>query len=701
MSTVALVAPAAPTAAVPVPERALSVTGTEVEMYPAFDPAITRYAVTTTTNTGGSLTIDATPGPSETVTVDGQHVTDATDVHSLTPGDEVSVVFSSSTGRSGYSIVYLPDQFPRLDVIGGAKAAYPGVADGLIGLTLTTFATGPSFSTIVDRNGVPVWVVNAAGGDLDLKQQPLTGDLTIFRPATGAGKTGSRLVTLDDSFGEASSIEVADPLTNTDDHDAEKLADGSTLLLGYEPNGTDIDSTIQKVDAGGNVVFQWSSAPYRDESVNFWTPPAFPGMTDYAHVNSIQEVPDGTGDVIASFRHFSSVYRIATRDHDGVQKGDVVWKFGGRHSDFTFPDDPYNGPCAQHAASLTPDGHLMVFDNGSANWSGAMCIDPSDPLGTPIERPFTRVAEYSLDTVAGSASLVWSYGPDDYAPDTMFAFFAGSARRLANGNTLIGWASEMKATATEVDSAKNELWAIQVPTGNNYKTYRAALITALAPGATFSGPADHATVLVGDQVPADATCRDFAGRSIDTCEVTGLLDGKLDTRTAGTRTWQVTSSYGAGNTTTITRHYTVRAATRRPDGLIRKAGSSTWKGGNVYGAATGQTVRQHVRSRHPAKSFWSVQNDGERSDGFLLKGTAGSARFKVRYFAGGTDVTSAVVAGTYRTPTLAPGASTVLRVKVVATRRAHDGDTRKFRLRSTSLSTSAAVDKVATEVTAR
>jgi hypothetical protein len=283
----------------------------------------------------------------------------------------------------------------------------------------------------------------------------------------------------------------------------------------------------------------------------------------------------------------------------------------------------------------------------------------------------------------------------------MFAFFAGSARRLANGNTLIGWASEMKATATEVDSAKNELWAIQVPTGNNYKTYRAALITALAPGATFSGPADHATVLVGDQVPADATCRDFAGRSIDTCEVTGLLDGKLDTRTAGTRTWQVTSSYGAGNTTTITRHYTVRAATRRPDGLIRKAGSSTWKGGNVYGAATGQTVRQHVRSRHPAKSFWSVQNDGERSDGFLLKGTAGSARFKVRYFAGGTDVTSAVVAGTYRTPTLAPGASTVLRVKVVATRRAHDGDTRKFRLRSTSLSTSAAVDKVATEVTAR
>jgi hypothetical protein len=283
----------------------------------------------------------------------------------------------------------------------------------------------------------------------------------------------------------------------------------------------------------------------------------------------------------------------------------------------------------------------------------------------------------------------------------MFAFFAGNASRLANGNTLIGWASEMKATATEVDSAKNELWAIQVPSGNNYKTYRAALITALAPGATFSGPADHATVLVGDQVPVDATCRDFAGRAIDTCEVSGLLDGKLDTRTAGTRTWQVTSSYGAGNTTTITRHYTVRPALRLPDGLIRKAGSSTWKGGNVYGAATGQTVKQRAHRRHTATSFWKVQNDGERTDTFLLEGTRSTRRFKVHYFAGSTDVTSAVVAGTYRTAALVAGASTVLRIEVTPTRRAHVGRSRTVRLHATSASSAVAVDAVATQVTAR
>jgi hypothetical protein len=136
----------------------------------------------------------------------------------------------------------------------------------------------------------------------------------------------------------------------------------------------------------------------------------------------------------------------------------------------------------------------------------------------------------------------------------------------------------------------------------------------------------------------------------------------------------------------------------RPDGLIRKQGSTWWKGGNVYGSAADQTIRQRAHRRHTVASFWRVQNDGVRTDAFTLAGTHGTARYKVRYFAGGVDVTRAVVAGTYHTATLAPGARTTVRVEVTPTARARVGRARTFTLRATSAT---AIDRVATRVTAR
>jgi hypothetical protein len=73
----------------------------------------------------------------------------------------------------------------------------------------------------------------------------------------------------------------------------------------------------------------------------------------------------------------------------------------------------------------------------------------------------------------------------------------------------------------------------------------------------------------------------------------------------------------------------------------------------------------------------------------------------VRYFAGHVDVTAAVVAGTYRTTSLAPGATTTLRIKVTPTRRARVGGHRTFVLSASSVGSGIALDRVATRVTAR
>jgi hypothetical protein len=127
---------------------------------------------------------------------------------------------------------------------------------------------------------------------------------------------------------------------------------------------------------------------------------------------------------------------------------------------------------------MLENGNVVLFDNGSAQLgnSAAGCVDPENPQGPGSARPFTRVTEYELDPDAHTATLVWSYQPDLDGQDP-FAFFAGSARRLANGNTLIGWADEREMLASEVDADKNLLWEIRTPeTANRYTSYRVSLV---------------------------------------------------------------------------------------------------------------------------------------------------------------------------------------------------------------------------------
>jgi hypothetical protein len=682
-----------PTAATPPPTRSLSVTGTGVGMYPAFDAAIARYAATTTAATEGVLTVTAgTSDPAGLVVVQGHPTTAPTTVVSgLAAGDEVSVIIDDAAGRAAYSVMYLPADFPALTTtVHQPDEEQPG----LVAFTLNAFnfaAAQPSFETIVDRHGVPVFAAASDGRGLDLKEQP-DGEITVSRPTTAAGRTGTSLVTLDDQLEEAARRDVVAPLTNTDPHDSIRLADGSTVLLGYEPNADTgkTDATIQKLDADGIETFRWTSDPFKGETMT-------PTNADYAHVNSVVSVDQD--DLIVSFRHLSAIYRIATVAHDGYAEGEVVWKLGGRDSDFTFVNDPYpSGPCAQHTASLLPNGHLLVFDNGTDLY----CVNPLDLAGPGVFRTQTRVTEYALDTsvTPHTASLVWSYEPPG-----KYSWFAGSARRMANGNTLMAWAADRNVLSTEVDGDGQKVWEIVTPEAvapkQRYASYRAELIPAvpdrIAP-TVAAGVAEDASYVAGDAVEPAYRCADRGGSNLQDCVVAGLTGGRIDTRSVGAHSWSITGTDGAGNTTTVVRHYTVRPATLA-DALIRKSGSDRWKGDGVLGTATHQTVRQRVARRDAATTHWRVQNDGERAGSFALTGTGSTRRVRVHYLGGGVDVTAAVVAGTYRTATLQPGQSITLKLRVTPTRRARIGSIHRVLMRAGSLVDGTTPDEVATAVT--
>ena len=113
-------------------------------------------------------------------------------------------------------------------------------------------------------------------------------------------------------------------------------------------------------------------------------------------------------------------------------------------------------------------------------------------------------------------------------------------------------------------------------------------------------------------------------------------------------------------------------AIRKPDGRIRlgthgypgttTSYHATFVGNNVYnttGARQKATVENFNELEGAFKTFdISIQNDGTRADRFKVKATgAATGGWTVTYFHGTTNITSAIVAGTFRTASLAPGAT--------------------------------------------
>ena len=694
---------AAPAARASEPEHSLRIWGNEVGSYPSFDPAVHRYAATTTAATGGRLTVAATSSePDARVYVDGALETDGrARVTGLEEGDEVTVWVDDSAGRATYSVVYLPVEFPAIEV---TTTPEPGaVADGKVLLTLDRWTSeSESYEVAMDRQGVPAWVRTTDGGaSMDLKEVP--GGYSIFRqPTTSPGRTGSRLVRLDEQFREVAAYETVG-LVDTDGHDVAWQDDGSAYLMAYEPDDRSGEqltgAVLQHLSAEGEVLFEWDAADHVDRAVE-GTAGTNP---DWAHVNSVEVMDDG--DLLVSFRHLSAVLKVARTAHDGFAQGDVVWRLGGRRSDWSFPDDEAGtGPCAQHTAAETDSGTILLFDNGSASFTrnGTICVDQADPDGLTVPRLWSRVSEYELDEASGEARTVFEHRMTE--PTDHLAIFAGSSQRLANGNTLVGWAAERRVMASEVDTDGEVLWSVRDasnPTDQAFFSYRAALGAvpdATPPTVEADGTAaDAAVVDLGTPLTVaalGARCTDRGGAGLTSCEV-----GEAASDEPGEHRVEVTATDAAGLSTTRSVAYRVRdsradaAVGPRARDLRGEGTTGSWRGqkARVDLRRTGQQERLLVRLRHGAGA----------ADRVAVSGTGSSAGFKVRYRFRGEDVTGAVRRGTWRSPAIEPGGHADLKVVVRRRGAADAGDRLVVKVDATAGLGSGAADHVGVVVRAR
>ncbi|KAL4781181.1 ASST-domain-containing protein [Aspergillus varians] len=168
----------------------------------------------------------------------------------------------------------------------------------------------------------------------------------------------------------------------------------------------------------GEVLFEWSSLNnvLLDESVKFHEDSESserPGW-DYIHVNSVDK--NSAGDYLLSARFTSTLYYISNQ-------GEIVWRLGGKLSDF---DVDFTFSKQHHARFVESNGthHLISFLNNA-----------SDELEN--EEDVSSALYVQIDSAASpmTATVVKRIN----RPDGGLTRLRGNVQTLPNGNTFVGW----------------------------------------------------------------------------------------------------------------------------------------------------------------------------------------------------------------------------------------------------------------------
>ncbi|MBT8381638.1 MAG: aryl-sulfate sulfotransferase, partial [Ignavibacteria bacterium] len=338
----------------------------------------------------------------------------------------------------------LPANFPsiRTEVLGET-------APGYVFLTVSRDIPNVGYYIMMLNNdGTPFYYKELPNDyAYDFKMQPngkySYAQFLHHHTFTGGGEVIHKV--MDNSFTVIDSFQMGNGYI-AEAHDFQLLPNGHSLLFAYDlqiidlselggyPNAKVAQSVIQELDQNKNVIFQWRSSDYYDfddSYSNRLTREAF----DPIHVNSI--ILDNDGNILITPNGLSEVTKISR------QTGEMIWRLGGKNNQFQFIGQDAEFSRGIHNVSRLENGDILLFDNSPRNST------------TP-----SRAVEYELDEVNKTATLVWSYAPDS---PPVLAFFRGSAQRLPNGNTIIGWGSASdndSIAVTEVTSDGTEVFKL-------------------------------------------------------------------------------------------------------------------------------------------------------------------------------------------------------------------------------------------------
>lgn len=256
----------------------------------------------------------------------------------------------------------------------------------------------------------------------------------IVHENDGHGK--GRGVIMNHSYEVELELQALENLTRFDLHEFNILPGGKTALTcGYWPAELSLADLgrpqeqsffltvgFYEVDiATGEVAMRWdASAPGNvamHESVKFLAntePEEAPG-NDYLHINSVDKNADG--NYLISIRFTNTIYLISGAD------GSILWRLGGRESDF---DQDFTFSKQHDAKFIESEGtrHIISFMNNAADHE-----EKEEDVSSAL------IVELHTGTTPMTAQVIRRY----YRPDGQLTRLRGNVQPLPNGNVFVGW----------------------------------------------------------------------------------------------------------------------------------------------------------------------------------------------------------------------------------------------------------------------
>ncbi len=308
---------------------------------------------------------------------------------------------------------------PRIDLLERTRYASPGYI--FIAPKKKVEQGGP---LILDNRGRVLWFLPVdQRGVTDFRVQYYRGKpvLTWWRGKSADSKRLGRYSIYDNSYRLIAYVLPGNGLSG-DMHEF-KITPRNTALMTLShsvrvKSRNVLEGAFQEVDIRtGRVLFEWHSIGHVRLTESYYRLPRNPDKTyDYFHINTIEV--DHDGNYLVSARNTHTIYKIDRRT------GNVIWRFGGKRSDFELGPGVSFG--WQHDVRRQKDGTLTMFDNEAA----------------PKLRKQSRGVVLRIDERRKTATLLHTYV---HTPP-LVAVDQGNMQKLPNGNYLVGWGHQPYVT---------------------------------------------------------------------------------------------------------------------------------------------------------------------------------------------------------------------------------------------------------------
>jgi hypothetical protein len=335
-----------------------------------------------------------------------------------------------AAGPVNFITARLPSNFPKLVVL---ESKPEKMEPGYTVCRLVNGASGTDYLTILNSSGEVVWYDgnSANGASLDVRQLE-NGDL--FFPTTTAFVEINMLGETVRTRAPAAS----QPIDNHDGVPTDRgtilyLTDASRVVTNFptsniNPNAPRTNATVKYnrvveiAGTNGVLINLWSLLDMLQPDRIDYLNQLVGGGWDAEHANAVIEDPRDDS-IIVSLRNQDAVIKFSR------STGALKWILGP-HENWapafqpyllTPVGKPFEWNYAQHAPMLTPQGTLLLYDNGNYRAS---------PFNTsvPDATNYSRAVEFRIDEERMEVSQVWDYGRNN--SERIFTGSVGDANWL-------------------------------------------------------------------------------------------------------------------------------------------------------------------------------------------------------------------------------------------------------------------------------